>query len=167
MRTKGYVRVDAIQDYTEYFGAGLVGSTGVQYSASIPCGTTATAVLNQLVDPGFSMSLKKLKVNLEHSFTEIADAVGSITYYWQARPEYINPQGTRVVGTYINLTGTYTIGVGSLATITGTLTGYVPVGSVSNAPVRIRLMAEGLVGSSFTGKISNSSYVQILGVVIP
>jgi len=167
MKTKGYVRVEALQTYTEHFGAGLIGSSGLQHSTAVPFGTTALAVFDQLVEPGFSMSLKELEVHVEHKFTNLLDAEGSVAYFWRARPEYVNPQGTKVTGTYINLAGTYTIGCGSLASITGTLGGYVPVGSIPCAPVRFQLMAQGLVGSTMTGAIANNSYVKFIGITIP
>ena len=167
MKTKGYVRVEALKSYTEHLGAGLVASSGDQFTTAVPFGTTAIAMLDKLIDPGFSMTLKEIKAHLEYRFVNLLDAVGSLTYYWQVRPEYVNPVGTKVTGTYINIAGNYTSGVGSLATITGTLTGYIPVGSVPGAPIRVRLMASGLVPSTMTGAVKASSYIQVDGVVIP
>lgn len=167
MRTKGYVRIEALQSYTERFGAGQVGSSGLQYSAAAPFGTVATAVFDKLIDPGFSMTLKELQIHLEHRYTNLLDAVGSVAYFWRARPEFINPQGSKVTGTYINLTGTYLIWCGSLANIVGTFNGYVPVGSVPNAPVRLQLVAQGLVGSTMTAEITNNSYAKLYGLTIP
>jgi len=168
MKTSQIRRIEALQSYTEHLANGLVATDGGQYTGVVTFGTTATEVFNKLVDPGFGLSLKELEVGLTQKFEGLNGSfVGSISYYWQVRPEYVNQVGTKVTGTYINIAGTYTKGVGTLTTSEDTFSGYIPVGSVPNAPVRARLMAQGLRAAVVHGKIKNNSYVRMIGIVIP
>ena len=161
--------VDLLQSFTQHLGEGLVATDGVVYSPVATFGTTAVEVLNQLIDPGFDLSLKELEVSLVQKFTEKTGGTtaGSIAYTWDARSEWYDPVGTIRTSAYVNLVGTLTKGVASGASSEDTLEGYVPVGSVPNAPVRIRLLARSLYASAFTGQVKNTSYVRMVGIVIP
>ena len=174
MRIKpGGVRLglNALQEYNHYFGDGLIGTNGVVYSAIATFGTTSLAIVNDLVDPGFTMANKSLEVGLTQMFTGLDAAfVGSITYYWEARSEYIDTAtgvGTLKTGGWIPIQGTYTKGVGTLLTSEDTLSGRIPVGSLTHFPARFRLMAQGLRASVAQGKVKNTSYINAVGIVIP
>ena len=163
-------KVDIFQSYLEHLGVGIVATDGVVYSAVATFGTTAAEILNQLIDPSVDMGLRELEVGLTQRFTERASLVGSLTYYWEAREEWYDRGGavpTSRTGSWINISGTYTKGMGTLVNVVDTLSGYVPVASMPHAPVRLRLMAQGLVASSMTGEVKNASYVRLVGIVIP
>lgn len=161
-------QVSPVQDYTEHLADGLVGTDGVQWSLVATVGTTAVEVLNKLIESPFDMHLKEFEVNLVQRFVGLNGSyVGSLVYYWQVRSEYVNSRGTKVTGDWINFTGTYQQAVGTLATLNGTYAGYIPVGSVPAAPVRLRLMAAGIQAAIATGEIKNDSYVRLVGVTIP
>lgn len=166
------IGLDALQDYTEYLVDGLVPTDGIQYSSIATFGTTAVELLNKLIDPGFSMQLKKLQVGLTQQLTGLNGSfVGSVSYYWEAREEYYEPRGSlgvgyNITGNYLNITGTYTKGVGTLLSSEDTFSGYVPVASLSHAPVRVRLVVAGLQAAVLTGRVKNSSFVDLVGMVL-
>lgn len=169
-RTKaGEVRpgVDVFYDKSHPIVAGAIPTDGVQYSAIATFGTTNVDILSKLVDPGYPLELQFLEVGLTQSFTELLSATGSLTYYWRARSEHVNPQGTKVTGSYVNLTGTYQKGLTTGQTLTDTFSGYLDVGSIPYAPVRFVLTAVGLSAATMSAKVKNSSYVRMVGVVIP
>lgn len=157
--------------YVKNFGEGLIGTAGIVYGAVSTFGTTAVQVLDELVDPGFTMRLQRLNVGLTQEFRgQNGSFVGTIFYYWEARSEYIDtPAGvpTQRTGAWINVSGTYTKGVGTLTTSEDTFSGYVPVGSITHAPVRLRLTAVGVRDLAASGRIKNSSFVELVGLVIP
>jgi len=157
------------QVYTQYLGAGLIATSGVQYSAIATFGTTPVTILEELIDPGYNLKLNELKVSFVETFTNLKDTIGSLTYYIQARSEYVAPTPTMhtVTGAYVNISGSYTKGVGSLEDSEDTLGGYVPVATLPYAPVRVKLVATGLIASSMYGKVKNTSYVKLTGTVIP
>ena len=165
--------IDVPQIYTQHLGAGLVATDGVVYTPVATFGTTALEVLNELIDPGYNMRLLETQVGLTQRFTELIGGTtnASLSYYWQAREEYTEPVGTAgpylVTGGWVGISPTYTKGVASQANSDDTLSGYVPVASISRAPVRVRLMALGLVANSMTGRVKNSSFIQLVGLVIP
>jgi len=161
--------VGLAQEYIHPFGAGAIATNGVQYAGVATVGTTAINVVNELVDAGFDLTLNRIQVGLTHRMTYLGSAAGSMTYYWKARSEWHDPIGTIRTSAYVNLTGTVTGPAGSAATNTyeDTWSGYVPLGSVSNAPIRLQLVAQGKVANSFYGEIKNSSYVKLSGIVIP
>ena len=174
MRFKpGYPRMgmDIPQRYVQNFGEGLVATNGVVYGAISTFGTTAVPILNELIDPGYSMRLKRLHVGLTQQFKgENGSFVGSILYYWEACSEYIEEAAgvaTLRTSPWINISGTYSKGVGTLVTSEDTFSGLIPVGSVTHAPVRLRLTAVGIIDLSCSGKIKNSSFVELVGNVIP
>ena len=160
--------IDPFQTYVQHLGAGAIATDGVQYSSTATFGTTNAEILNELISPPFHLSLKEVEVSFVQKFEGLnGSLVATMNYYWEMRPEYINAQGSVVTGTYINLSGTLSKAVGTLITSEDTLEGYIPVGSIPAAPVRIRLMASGLNASVATGKVKNNSYVRLVGIVIP
>ena len=152
--------------------AGAVATDGIQYSAAKTFSEVAAVeIFNQLIDPGYSMGLKELEVGLTQKFENFNGSyVGTIIYHWDARQEYTNPVGTAgpniVTGAWIPIHGTLSKGIGTLLTSEDTLSGYIPVGSIPHAPVRLRLRAKALQPSA-SGKIKNSSYIRMVGNVIP
>ena len=172
--TSKWVRpsIDLHQKHVIPVVEGLVATDGLVYSPVATFGTTPVDILDVLLDPGYSMALKKIQVGLTQSFDNlIASSVGSLIYYWRMRSEYINPQGTKVTGAYVNIMGTYAKGIPTSG-VSGdpaedTVSGYVAVASLPGAPVRAVLTAVGLVASSMAGKVKNSSYFEIEGIVIP
>ena len=167
------IGLDALQEYTDYLVDGLVPTDGIQYSAVATFGTTAVEIFNKLIDPGFSMQLRNLYVGLTQKITNLkTNAQASPAYYWQAREEYVEPYGSlgksyAITGGWVNITGTYAKGVGSLLSSEDTFGGYIPVGSVPHAPVRLRLMAAGLAAAEMTGVVRSNSLVQAIGLVMP
>ena len=160
--------VEVLKDYTEYLADGLVASNSVQRSAVVSVGTVATEILNKFIDPGYQMQLKRLQFHGIQQFTGLTgDSVSSLMYYWQGREEYFDPVGTMRTGSWMNLTGTYSLGIGTQLSAEGTLTGLVPVASISHAPVRVRLMAEALVIGDVTGQVNSASFIRLVGNVIP
>ncbi len=154
--------------YIHRFGVGNVATDGVVYSPIATFGTTAVEVLNELVDPGYSMDLKTVEVGLTQRFTELLNAVGSLVYHWKAREEYYDSaQGSIYTKSYIGIQATLSKGIGSLLTSEDTLSGYLSTGSFPHAPIRLVLTAVGLVAATMSGKVKNSSYVKLVGVVIP
>ncbi len=160
--------IELFQTYTQHLGEGLIATDGVVYSPVATFGTTAVEILNKLIDPGFQLALKELEVGFTQKFEGLNGSfVASISYYWDARPEWQDPVGTTRIGAYVAISNTLTKGVGTLTTSEDTLSGYVPVGSVPVAPVRIRLLATGLRVAVCTGKVKNNSYIRLVGLVIP
>lgn len=160
-------KVDLCQSFIHHLGQGLVATDGVVYSAVATVGTTAVEVLNELLDPGVDLSLTELEVSFTQKFTELTDAVGSLVYHWQGRSEWSDPVGTLRTSAWTAISGTYSKGIGSLANSEDTLEGYLDVANLKHAPLRIRLLAEGLVASSMEGKVKNDSYVRLVGIVVP
>ena len=147
--------------------ANLLATDGVQISAVATVGTTAVEVFTKLIDPGMDMRLLELEVGLTGRFDNlIANSVGSIAYYWRARR---NIQGTQHA--WLGLMATQGIGVAT-GGATGdpkddTFSGYVPVGSLADAPFDLSLMAVAIVASSMLVSVKNSSYIKLIGAVIP
>ena len=141
-----------LQTYLHHFGEGLVATDGVVYTAVATFGATATSILDELVDPGFAMDLKELELSTVQKFEELTDAQGSIAYNIRVREEWTG-YGTHYLGAWVDVSGTYTKGIGSLASSEDTLEGYLSVASISRAPVRVQVRAVTLAASQFTGKI--------------
>ena len=159
--------VDLQKEFIYHFGAGVVATDGVQYTTAATFGTAALEIVNQLIEPGYGMYLKEIQVGLTQKFTNLLNAVGSLTYSWKARSEYTDPRGSKHVESYYALSATYGKGIGSLSNSEDTLSGYLPPESVIAAPVRMVLTAQGLAASTMTGAVKNSSFVRLLGIVIP
>lgn len=162
--------IEPLQSYTQHLGdlasglgaQGYVSTDGVQYGAISTFGTTAVAIIDELIDPGFDMQLTEIEVELTQKFNNVKDAVGSLTYYWLYRQENI-----ATTSSWIAMTGTYTKGIGSLSNSEDTFSGYLSKAVVHQAPIRVKLEAFGLVASSMTGKLRRDSYVYLAGTVIP
>ena len=159
------------QEYIEYLGAGLVATSGIQYSAAITFGTTPVEVLNQLVDPGVDLGLKQLEIGFTQRFTERSGGTtaGSLVYYWEGREEWFDRAGvgTLRTGSWVGLSPTLSKGVASGANSEDSVSGFVPVPSIGHASVRVRLTGQALHASAFTGEVKNSSYVKLTGLVVP
>lgn len=151
---------------------GNVATDGVVYSSVATVGTTAVEVFTSLIDPGVTVGLQELTVGLTQKFTGLNGSVaGSLGYYWRVRTE-ANVLGSG--GTYVPLTGAYVSAhatlsklVGTLLSYEDTLSGYIPLGSIPYAPVRISLMAGGLAAANLKGEVKNSSFVAFKGIAIP
>ena len=169
--TRGRVKrkVELFQTYIKHFGEGLIGTDGIIYSAVATVGATAVDAFDELIDLDVGLTLKEIEVGLTSKTTYLGSAAGSMTYYWKARSEWNDPVGTSRTTAYVNLMGTLTGPVGSAVSNTyeDTWSGYVPVGSVPNAPIRLKLVAQGKAANSFTVKVKNSSYIKLVGAVIP
>lgn len=161
--------VELLQTYTQHFPVGAIASGGVVYSPVATVGATVVEIYEELVDAGFDLGLKQLVATLTSRMVYLGSAAGSMTYYWDARSEWYDPVGTLRTTSYVNITGTYQGAVGSAVTnaYQDTWSGYIPVGSVPCAPVRLRLWAVGKVAASFTGCVVNSSCCTLVGIVIP
>lgn len=163
-------KVDIFQSFTHPLGLGAIATDGVQYSVAGTVGTTAVTVFTELIDPGVDLSIKKLQVGLTFKTTHLGSAAGSLMFYWQMRTEgWHDPVGTLRNSSYVTITGA-TLGgpVGSAVnnTYEHTVSGYVPVGSVPATPIRLNLIAE-MTANWFTVQMKNSSFVKMVGVVIP
>ncbi len=165
--------IDVPQTFTKHLGAGLIATDGVQYSAVVTFGTTATELINELVNPGYSVQLMAdMEVGLTQRITGLNGSyIGTHAYYWQAREEYVDPVGTSGnpiirTGSWINISGTLAKATGTALAVSDTLSGYIPIGSIAHAPVRFRLMGEALIPNS-SGEVKSSSYIKLVGNVIP
>uniref|UniRef100_A0A6M3IEY3 Uncharacterized protein n=1 Tax=viral metagenome TaxID=1070528 RepID=A0A6M3IEY3_9ZZZZ len=169
------VGVNVPFEYRDALVDGAISTNGVQYSSIATVGTVATEVFSKLVDPGYTLSLKKLMVGLTQHFTGLNGSfVGTIMYHWRARSEWYDAiggqsagVGTQRVGAWVGLHGTLSKGVGTLTTSEDTLSGNIPVASLPIAPFRLSLMAQGLRAAVVSGKVKSSSIVDLVGDVIP
>jgi len=140
-------KVELLQTYKEILAAGNIASTAIgsipeQYSVATTVGASAVEVMNKLIDPGIGLGLKRIQVELSAKFTYLGSAAGSLSFYWDARSEWFDPVGTHRTTTYVNLTGTTESPAGSAVNnayefIHG---GYLDVGSLPQAPIRLRLI---------------------------
>ncbi len=173
MRIKpGGVRtsIELEKDIIFYPSVANLGATdGVQYSSVSTFGTTAVQVLNEVLDPGYSMKLRSLEFGLAQRFTGLNGSfVGSITYHWQAQSDnYVTPDGTMLSTTLVPLCGTIQKAVGTLLAVDDVFSGRAIVPSLPFAPVRIILTAVGAQANLVAGKVSNSSSVRMVGSPIP
>ena len=149
--------------------ADLGATDGIQYSSIATFGTTAVQILSERLDPGFTMKLRKLEFGLAQRFTALnAASVASIMYHWQAQSDdYVTPDGTLLSTSLIPLCATISKGIGTLLTSDDVLSGRAIVGSIPFAPLRIILTAIGIRAAACQGKISNASYVRMVGAIIP
>ena len=159
------------QTYLQHFGQGMVATDGVVYSSVVTFGTADTEILNQLVDPGFGMNLDEVEVGLTQRFVELGLGTGTISYYWQIRSEgqYLGTTGKGVatIMNYYNMTGTYVKGVASAAASEDTFAGFLAIANVPRAPFRVLLTARANQNAVFTGRVKNSSFIQLSGIIIP
>jgi len=165
--------IDVPQSFTSHLGAGLIATNGVQYSAAVTFGTTQATIISELIDPGFTMQLSRpMEVGITQRFTEVdTDTAGSLIFAYDAREEYDDAVGTagnpiKRTGSWVQLSATYAKATGSNTALSDTFSGFVPLGSITRAPVRIRLQAVGLQ-PTMKGEVKNSSYIRLHGNVIP
>ncbi|KKK97537.1 hypothetical protein LCGC14_2651770 [marine sediment metagenome] len=157
-------QVDYLTEYIHRFEMGQVATDGVQYSALATVGTTAVEILNEVIDSGINIGLKTLEFGLTQKFTNrVAAFAGSMSYYWEVMQENV---GT---ANWLPLTGTIAKGIGSgVGSLSeDTFSGFVTVGSLVSAPLRVRLTALGIRDANFTGEVKNSSFVRLIGATIP
>lgn len=140
---------------------GLVATDGVQRTGVVTFGTTATDILNELVDPGFhGQVLEPIYLSFTQRFTELLNAVGSLHYSLRVREETYGS-----LHAWCQVSPTLSKGIGSLANSEDTVTGYIAVPSLPRVPFRVNLQAVGLKDSTMTGAVKNSSV--IAGYVAP
>ena len=149
---------------------GQVGTNGIQYSTGVVCATgAAVEILNRLLDVGQSVSPLKIEVGLTQRFVGgNGSLMGSLIYHWQGRSEAVVPSQQEVglfTGNYARLNATLSKGIGTLLTVEDTLSGDLNVASLPVFPIRLRLLAQG--APSITGSIKGSSYIRVIGNVIP
>lgn len=168
--TKGRTPLSAEREktYIHHFGAGNVATDGVAYSPIATVGTTGIEVLNELIDSGYSMDLRTIEVGLTQSFTELLSANGSLRFQWKVREEwYDSAQGSLRTASYIGLHGTLEKSFTTGQTLEDTLSNYLSVGSFLHAPLRFILTAACGSAIGISGKVKNSSYVKLVGTIIP
>ena len=166
--------IDLSQSFLRHFGEGAVATNGVQYSSAVTVNTTAVVVFNELIDPGFQLKTKQVEVGLTFKTTHLGSTAGSLMFYWQVKSDYrgvgwFDPVGTLRSCSYVMITnGTMGSSIGSAVSNSyeHTLSGYLPVASLPAAPIRLRLIAE-KTANQFTAQVKSSSYVKLVGVVIP
>jgi len=158
-----------LQSYTEHLGQGLVATDGIQFSPVATVGTTAVTVLDELIDPGENWDIKELEVSFVQKFTELTGGTtaGSLSYYWQIRSEYRDAAGVEATTNFVAVNTAVGMGIASAANAENTVEGYVIVGSIPKAPVRIQMKATALYADAFEAKVKNTSYVRMVGTVIP
>ncbi len=158
--------VDAFIQHIEHLVDGNVATDGIQYSSVVTFGTTALAVFSKMIDPRVNLILQELEVGFTQKFTNVVNAVGSLSYVWQIRHR-IDRNGAPTIGAWVPMSATFTKGIGSLSNSEDTHSGYEPVASMPVAPFDIQLLATGLVASSMVGEVKSSSYIMLAGTVIP
>ena len=161
---------DFSHQYTHVFGAGNVATDGVAYSPIASFGTTAVEILNELVNPGFSLNNQSIYTQLTQQFTGLNGSfIGTVRYFWEAREEWYDPagvQGTMRTGSWLPLMGTFSKSTGTLLSSEDTLSNYLSVGSLPHSPIRVRLTADALQPNSY-GRVKNSSKLILVGSPIP
>ncbi len=169
--TSGRVKrkVEAFQTFILHPVTAQLGTSGIQYSPVITIGTTEVEVYNQLLKPDVQLALTELELGLTQRFTELTGGTtsGSLSYTWKARSEWDDPIGTLRVTSYCGLSPTMAKGVASKAASEDTFSGYIAVGSIPNAPLRLVLTAKSLYAAAYSGVITNESFVRMVGVVVP
>lgn len=155
------------------FVDGAVSTDGVQYSyVGTAVGTAATfEVFNKLLDPGVNINNVDIYFTATQKFTGLNGSfMGSLTYYWRARSEALVPSGGFNVlktGEWVNLTGTYRKGIGTLVAVEDTFTGYIGRLSLPETPIRVSLVAQANTDTNIRGEVKNSSLIKLVGSVIP
>ena len=160
-------RVRRSVDLLEFYewrpkGLGLVATNGVQRTGVVTFGTTAVDILNELIEPGFIGQNSEIYFAFTQRFTEVKNAVGSLIYNIRIREETYGS-----IHAWVQVSPTLSKGIGSLANSEDTLSGYIDVGSLPRSPFRVNLQAVGLVASSMTGEVKNSSIMQFYLSPIP
>jgi len=158
------------QDIKRYLGherGGLRVTSGIptsndQYTAVVTIGTTAVSAFYENVDPGFDMNNLELELMLQYKMVNKLDAVGTFIMNVSA---FSRSQGTTRAAIGI---ASYTFSVGSLATATGTLHGFIPAeANVKESPLNISVSCRALSDDSGSFSIKSASYLRMAGMVIP
>jgi len=169
--------VDYRQTFREQLAGGLLGSTGIAYGAvaTIQAAASVNTLVDKFIDPGHAMKNESAFFHLISQFIGVNGSnAGTMAYYWQARSEWFDGQGGKSAGigtmrvtSYVPLTGTYNLNVGTLLTSTPTLTGYAPIASLPYTPIRLQLKGYCLTANRNTHAMAAQSYVELIGNVIP
>ncbi len=167
-RGKPRIGVEIAKSFTLHPVDGQVSSGGVQFSSVATFGTTPVEIFNKVINPGYNQQLTELEANLEANFEGLNGSfVGSINYQWEMQEAFRTSEGTVLTGTLISVSGTIEDAMGTLANITRSLEGYIPIGSVPHSPVRLILTVAGLRASVGVAKVTNNSYVRLVGNILP
>ena len=159
--------IEPIQAFIDRLVGGQIATDGVQYSAIATVGTGGTVVFTKRIDPGVDLTLKSLEVGLTQRFNNLlATSVVSLSYWWRARVDNVGTSNQNWQTLSALAKGIPTSGVAG-DPVEDTLSGFFPVGSLPEAPFILDLIAQGLVASGLTGEVKNSSYVKLVGIVIP
>lgn len=142
---------------------GLVPTDGIQRSSVVTFGTLAVPVDEWLIDPGVDCILKELEVGLTQRFTELPNTGASVIYFWRA-----TPLASGTIGAVYAFTPTISKAIGSLANSEDSFSGFIDIGQLAKAPFKLELIVKGgAVAGSYTAEVKTSSYVRLVGSVIP
>lgn len=163
--------IDSLTEYIHHFGAGLIATDGVVNAGTVAYGTESANIVDALINPGAQLRARHIEVGLTQTFTSANGSFnGSLSYYWQARTEHIEQETgipTLKTGDWVALTGTLQKVIATLGSTEDTLSGRIDVGSLTNFPARFRLVAFAHTNPSGNGKMKNSSFIKVVGEVIP
>ena len=153
------------QTYLHHFEMNAaVATDGIQYSPVATVGTTAIEILSEMIDLDLILRLKSIEVGLTQRFSNLGASLQASMagYYWEGAREKI---GTTL--NWVNITGTLTKNIPTSSNSEDTFSGYLPVASLPETPLRFRLVANGIIAGSFYGQVKSSSYIKLIGSIIP
>jgi len=148
-------------DHEQPLVEGLVATDGVQYSTEGTITNSLTTGWSKKIDFGFDIKPLLLEAILTARFTNVLNNVVSLSFYWQAK------KSTPSLA-WINISPSINIPVGTQATNTfeHTFIGNVPVATITELPIDLRLAGLGTAGGC-TVAIKNNSTIRFVGSVIP
>lgn len=161
--------VDVVQVFEQKLVEGAVATDGVVYSPAIltnPSAPLPYPVLTKLIDPGVDLRLTNIEVGLTQRWDNLNAAQSfPVVYGWHMR----NRSGG-TIGSWITL-GTFSKTMPTHG-VTGdpfedTHSSYVSVATMPEAPLELKLEASVASGYNLTGEVKNSSYIKLIGIVIP
>lgn len=153
--------VNAFTSVTIPLVEGLVASDGALNSAVVTIGATWAAGFTKVIDPKVDLSPVSAKAHFLYKLTNLKDEVASFSYYWRA---YLDGQGT--VNPF-GISATYATDIGSLASITPTLSGLLDTSKLKQTPFVLQLMAVGTQAGALTVEVKNESFITLTGHAIP
>lgn len=159
--------IEVLKEFVFPLVSGLVATDGVVYSPVGTVGTANSSIHDVIIDLGFKLALRSIEVGLTQRFdNQLTNSVASLDYYWQVRSQ---PHGSTYG--WVNIQGTYTKVVPTSG-VAGdpaedTFSGYLSVASLPFTPIRIELTARGSVMDALRGQVKNSSFIKLMGIVIP
>lgn len=162
---------DFFYDKTFHPVEGQVGTDPWKSVASL--GASAVELLSALIDPGVEVRPDELEFVLNYRFSTITSNTGSLDYNWKIRSEdYIGYASggvpTLKVDSYVALSPSYSHSIAGSTHSAGSLTGYFSVASLPHgAPFRVVLTAKAQAADKLVGQVHNSSYVRLIGRVVP